>query len=154
MSRVSGAVGGAFVLLCAPARGAPTCQLVAIARTPPGDRLITLNPDGTGVRTLLSGQHLSSPGWSPDGNRIALVDGHRVLVVDPISGQTRTVLDEQGAAGPTWAPDGARLALLRGPDVLTIGIDGSDPHRIRIPFFGQISWLAWSPDVARLAYGT
>src|SRR4051812_483017 len=154
MSRVIGALCCAFVLLCAPARGASNGQLVAIARTPAGDRLITLNPDGTGVRTLLSGQRLSSPGWSPDGNRIAVVDGHRVLVLDPIGGQPRTVLDEQGAAGPSWAPDGARLALLRGPDVLTIGIDGSDPHRIPIPFFGQISWLAWSPDGARLAYGT
>ena len=154
MSRVIGALCGAFVLLCAPARAATDGQLVAIARTPAGDRLITLNPDGTGVRTVLSGQRLASPGWSPDGNRIAVVDGHRVLVLDPISGQTRTVLDEPGAAGPTWAPDGTRLALLRGPDVLTIGIDGSDPRRIRVPFFGQISWLAWSPDGARLAYGT
>src|SRR3954465_9848246 len=106
MSRVIGALCCAFVLLCAPARAATNGQLVAIARTPSGERLITLNPDGTGVRTLLSGQHLSSPGWSPDGNRIAVADGHRVLVVDPITGLTRTVLDEEGAAGPTWGPDG------------------------------------------------
>ena len=154
MSRVIGALCCAFVLLCAPARAAGNGQLVAIARTPSGDRLIALNPDGTGVRTLLSGQHLSSPGWSPDGNRIALVDGHRVLVLDPFSGQTHTVLDEDGAAGPTWGPDGTRLALLRGPDVLTIGADGSDPRQLVMPFFGQISWLAWSPGGERLAYGT
>ncbi len=154
MSRVIGALCCAFVLLCATARAATNGQLVAIARTPTGDRLITLNPDGTGVRTLLSGQRLSSPGWSPDGNRIAVVDGHRVLVLDPISGQTRTVLDQEGAAGPTWAPDSRRLALLRGPDVLTLAIDGGDPTQIPVPFLGQISWLAWSPDGARLAYGT
>jgi hypothetical protein len=154
MPRVIGALCCVFVLLCAPARAATNGQLVAIARTPAGDRLIALNPDGTGVRTLLSGQRLSSPGWSPDGNRIAVVDGHRVLVLDPLSGETRTVLDEQGAAGPTWAPDSKRLALLRGPDVLTISSDGSDPRQLPVPFFGQISWLAWSPDGARLAYGT
>src|SRR5262245_49640736 len=154
MSRVIGPLFCALAILCAPARAATNGQLVAIARTPSGDRLITLNPDGTGVRTLLSGQRLSSPGWSPDGNRIAVVDGHRVLVLDPLTGQTRTVLDEEGAAGPTWAPDSSRLALLRGPDVLTIGIDGSNPSPIAIPFFGQISWLAWSPDGTRLAYGT
>src|SRR3954466_11598732 len=167
MSRVIGALCCAFVLLCAPARGASNGQLVAIARPPAGAPLITLNPDGPGVRTLLSGQRLSSPGWSPDGNRIAVVEGHRVLVLDPIGGEpfrrvhepgaggpSVGVLAERGGAGPSWAPDGARLALLRGPDVLTIGIDGSDPHRIPIPFFGQISWLAWSPDGARLAYGT
>jgi Tol biopolymer transport system component len=154
MPRVIGALCCAFVLACAPARAASNGQLAAIARTPAGDRLITLNPDGTGARTLLSGQRLSSPGWSPDGNRIVVADGHRVLIVDPDSGLTQTVLDEQGAAGPTWAPDGKRLALLRGPDVVTIGIDGSDPQPVTIPFFGQISWLAWSPDGARLAYGT
>src|SRR3954453_15529544 len=91
MSRVIGALCCAFAVLCAPARAAPT-------------------PDGTGVRTLLSGQRLSSPGWSPDGNRIAVVDGHRVLVLDAIGGQTRTVLDKTGAAGPTWGPDGTRRA--------------------------------------------
>jgi Tol biopolymer transport system component len=153
MSRVIGALCCAFALLCAPARAATNGQLAAIARTPTGDRLIALNPDGTGARTLLSGQHLSSPGWSPDGNRIALVDGQRVLVLDPYSGRTRTVLDAAGVASPTWGPDGARLALLRGPDVLTIGADGSDPRPVFIPF-GQISWLAWSPDGTRLAYGT
>jgi len=154
MPRVIGALCCAFALLCAPARAASNGQLAAIARTPAGDRLITLNPDGTGARTLLSGQRLSSPGWSPDGNRIAVVDGHRVLVVDPSTGLTQTVLDENGAASPTWAPDGKRLALLRGPGVFTIGIDGGDPRQVFIPFFGQISWLAWSPDGTRLAYGT
>src|SRR3954466_12518623 len=117
MSRVIGALCCAFVLLCVPARGASNGQLVAIARTPAGDRLITLNPEGTGVRTLLSGQRLSSPGWSPDGNRIAVVDGHRVLVLDAIGGQRRPVPDAPGAAAPTWGPDGTRLALLRGPEV-------------------------------------
>src|SRR4051794_25192669 len=120
MSRVTGALCCAFALLCAPAAAATDGQLVAIARTPAGDRLIAFNPDGGGLRTLLSGQRLSSPGWSPDGNRIAVVDGHRVLVLELATGATRTVLDEQGAAGPTWAPDGARVALLRGPDVLTM----------------------------------
>src|SRR3954467_9961746 len=92
MSRVIGALCCAFAVLCAPARAATNGQLAAIARTPAGDRLITLNPDGTGVRTLLSGQRLSSPGWSPDGNRIAVVDGHRVLVLDPIGGARQTAL--------------------------------------------------------------
>ncbi len=154
MSRVIGALCCAFAALSAPAAAATDGQLVAIARTSSGDRLVTLNPDGTGVRTILSGQRLSSPGWSPDGNRIVVADGHRVLVLDPATGQTQTVLDEQGAAAPTWAPDGRRIALLRGPDVLTIGADGSDPRTIAFPFFGQISWLAWSPAGDRLAYGT
>lgn len=154
MSRVIGAVCCALVLLCAPASAATNGQIAAIARTAAGDRLVTLNPDGSGLRTVLSGQRLSSPGWSPDGNRIAVVDVHRVLILDVATGAVHTVLDEEGAAGPTWAPDGQRLALLRGPDVLIMRTDGTDAHELPVPFFGQISWLSWSPDGARLAYGT
>src|SRR3954471_8748008 len=106
MSRLIGALCCAFAVLCAPARAATNGQLAAIARTPAGDRLITLNPDGTGVRTLLSGQRLSSPGWSPDGNRLAVVDRPRVRVLDAIGGQPGPVLAEPGAAAPTWGPDG------------------------------------------------
>jgi hypothetical protein len=153
MSKVIGALCCAFALVCAPAAAATDGQLLAIVRTSGGDRLITFNPDGGGVRTVLSGQRLSSPGWSPDGNRIAVADGHRVLVLELATGATRTVIDEQGAAAPTWSPDGARLALLRGPDVVTMRLDGSDARPLPIPFSGQISWLSWSPDGARLAYG-
>src|SRR4051794_14521707 len=154
MPRVIGALCCAFALLCAPAAAATDGQLLAIARTPAGDRLVTFTPDGSGVRALLSGQRLSSPGWSPDGNRIAVADGGRVLVLSLATGQTRTVLDEAGAAAPTWAPDGVHVALLRGPDVVTMRTDGGDVRNVPVPFFGQISWLSWSPDGARLAYGT
>src|SRR4051812_50121021 len=115
MSRVIGALCCAFALLCAPARAATDGQLVAIARTSTGDRLITLNADGTGVRTLLSGQRLSSPGWSPDGNRIAVADGHRVLVIDPIGGQAQTGLGEGGAGGPPRGPGSKRRPPPRRP---------------------------------------
>src|SRR3954469_19144644 len=142
MSRVIGALCCAFAVLCAPARAATDGQLAAIARTPAGDRLIALNPDGTGVRTLLSGQRLSSPGWSPDGNRIAVVDGQRVLVLELATGAARTVLDEPGAAGPTRAPAGARLALLRGSQAVTMRLDGTAAEPLPIPFSGQLSWLS------------
>ncbi|WP_028061726.1 TolB family protein [Candidatus Solirubrobacter pratensis] len=154
MPRVIGALCCALALLCAPADAATDGQLIAIVRTPSGDRLVTFNSDGGGVRTILSGQRLSSPGWSPDGNLIAVVDGQRVLVLELATGAARTVLDEPGAAGPTWAPDGARLALLRGSQAVTMRLDGTAAEPLPIPFSGQLSWLSWSPDGERLAYGT
>src|SRR3954454_15559120 len=125
MPRVIGALCCALALLCAPADAATDGQRIAIARTTSGDRLVTFNSDGGGVRTILSGQRLSSPGWSPDGNRIAVVDGQRVLVLELAPAAARAVLDEPGAAGPTWAPDGARLALLRGSQAVTMRLDGT-----------------------------
>jgi len=52
MSRVIGALCCAFAMLCAPASAATDGQIAAIARTAGGDRLVALNPDGTGLRTL------------------------------------------------------------------------------------------------------
>src|ERR1700742_3559572 len=111
MSRLFGALCCAGFLYCAPAQAATDGQLAAIDRTTAGDRLVTLNADGSGLRTLLSGTRMSSPAWSPDGNRIAVVDGDRLLVVDVAGGATQTVLTADGVAGPSWSPDGTRIAF-------------------------------------------
>src|ERR1700760_547415 len=98
MSRVIGALACVAAALCAaPARAvaAPSDgQLAAIARAPGGDRLGALNADGSGLRTLLSGGRLSSPSWSPDGNRILVEDGSRVEILDVATGALATVIDE------------------------------------------------------------
>jgi hypothetical protein len=154
MSRLVGALFCAALLICAPARAATNGQLAAIARTAAGDRLVTLNADGSGLRTLLSGADLSTPAWSPDGNSIAVVDDDRLLLVDADGGPVRTLFTQPGVAGPTWAPDGQSLAFLDGPDPDVIDADGSDLQTLPLPFFGQLSWLRWSPDGALLAYGT
>jgi dipeptidyl aminopeptidase/acylaminoacyl peptidase len=158
MWRVIGALACVAAALCAaPARAvaAPTDgQLLAIARAASGDRLVALNPDGSGLRTILSGGRLSSPSWSPDGNRVLVEDGHRVEILDVASGALSTVIDEADVAAPTWAPDGTRIALLRGSSVVTMRTDGSDARAVPVPFAGPISWVDWSPDGARLAYGS
>ena len=48
------------------------------------DGLYTVNPDSTG-RTLLKSGNLLSARWSPDGSRIAFIDGAqgwRLIVMD------------------------------------------------------------------------
>jgi Tol biopolymer transport system component len=158
MWRVIGALACVAAALCAapaPAVAAPSDgQLVAIARTPSGDRLVALNADGSGLRTILSGDRLSSPSWSPDGNRILVEDDHRVEILDVTTGALATVIDELGVASPTWAPDGTRIALLRGAGIVTMRTDGSDVRAVPVAFAGQLSWVDWSPDGARLAYGS
>ena len=70
----------AFAACCAPCRrGAANGQLAAVV----DGRLVTLNPDGSGLRTLpvrrRAGRSPSSPG-RPDGNRLAFVTAGEIGV--------------------------------------------------------------------------
>jgi Tol biopolymer transport system component len=100
--------------------------------------------------------------WSPEGSRLAFVDGTQIYLIDA-DGSHRTQLTHLGggeaAEQPTWSPDGTQIAFdthnqadfgrLNQIDV--INVDGSglkvllhDPSGAWDP--------AWSPDGLRIAY--
>ncbi len=171
------AVGGlacaaALAVPYAPARAASNGMLAAVVRGA-GERVITFNPDGTGVRTVWTpprGDELSEPVWSPNGNRLALVDadadhGARIVVLDVASGQARAVTDHasgQDDQHPGWSPDGARIDFLRSPAPLLDGLTGqraasvsADGTGLTPLAFGSPTPVAdadWSPDATSLAY--
>ena len=154
---------------CAPAFAASNGMLAAVVHGT-GDRVVTFNPDGTGVRTVWTpaarGDVLSEPVWSPDGNRLALVDsdvahGARIVVVDVASGQARTVTDHVSGNDdrhPGWTPDGTRIAFLRSLQdglvrAASVNADGTDLQALlfSVPALGDADW---SPDGGSLAYTT
>ena len=55
-------------------------------------RLVALNPDGSGLRTLLvaaTAEQITELAWSPDGNRLAFVTAGEIGVLDLADGRGR-----------------------------------------------------------------
>ncbi len=155
--RVIGTALCAAALACTPAaaRAADNGQLVAVTAGETTDGLVTLNPDGSGLKRIWTptGQHvLRAPSWSPDGNRIVFADsgddGGRVLLYHLSSGQVTQVAS--GGAWPTWTPDGGRIAFVRGTQIVTRWPDGGGEMVLPIDGTGATD-LAVSPDGTLLA---
>ena len=117
---------------------------------------------------LLTNHHVfhNYPSWSPDGERIAFLEGGDPLfspnevrlVTMAADGTDRRVIIEQfdslALQPPQWSPDGQRLAFV-GDDGLGMGIytvraDGSDLRRLT----DALSGPSWSPDGERIAFAT
>lgn len=107
------------------------------------------------------GGMVSSPAWSPDGKRLAFVQGDRrgnsdILTLDLATGRARRLTDGNGInTEPSWNPNGNQLAFTSdregGPQVFLMQDDGSNLRRLT----GEGSYNAspsWSPNGAMVAY--
>jgi len=108
-----------------------------------------------------AGGMLSSPVWSPDGKRLAFVQGDRrgnsdIVVLDLASGRARRLTDGNGInTEPSWNPNGTQIAFTSdregGPQVFLMQDDGSNLRRLTGEGLYNAS-PAWSPNGAMLAY--
>ena len=90
--------------------------------------------------------------WSPDGHRIAYVQGTDLYMADLASG-TRELIVSGGlteptpmiagrGSGPTWSPDGKTLAFTCGDQLCVVAAEGGTPRVIG----SDIEDPDWSPD--------
>jgi TolB protein len=105
--------------------------------------------------------HCFCPAWSPDGKRLALVQGDRrgntdIVVLDVASGRVRRLTDSNCInTDPSWNPAGNQLAFTSdregGPQVFLMQDDGSNVRRLTQEGTYNAS-PAWSPTGSTIAY--
>jgi TolB protein len=108
-----------------------------------------------------AGGMLSSPSWSPDGMRLAFVQGDRrgncdIVVLDLATNRAKRLTDGNGInTEPSWNPTGTQLAFTSdregGPQVFLMEDDGSNLRRLTSEGLYNAS-PAWSPNGAMVAY--
>ena len=121
-------------------------------------QLYTMNPDGTDIEQITSGEYWHSNGrWSPDAERIVCnteegtTTAGTEMVVMNSDGSDRTLLG--WGSQMSWAPDGNKIAYIYLPSaelglkfrfIYTIYDDGSNPKRISNDSLELIYSPCWS----------
>ena len=144
------------LVLAGPAQAAPG----EVAFVTP-DGLYAMQADGSDRHLLVDDDNAGSPAWSPDGTRLAYVQGGRIM----IDGQAVTTPPKDGEDGaPAWSPDGRTLAFSR-----VVGHFLDADRRTQIVLYEGVSERvlveqriddvqtsiggpSFSPDGARIAY--
>jgi dipeptidyl aminopeptidase/acylaminoacyl peptidase len=147
---LAGAVAGLAVLAAAPAADA---RLVYVRHVDSARPQVWAARDGGGHRRELG--RGSRPALSPDGTRVAWVDGNdrrrAVWVADADgSGRPRRVVRARDIGEVAFSPDGRRLAIAL-PAHLTV-YDAASRRRAA-SVRARVRGLAFSADSARVVYG-
>jgi hypothetical protein len=126
-------------------------QLAAVVE----GRLVTVNADGTGLRTLWTPQgasEITGLAWAPDGNRLAFSYAGRIVVFDVTAGRGVTITDGDRDTTPGWSSDGRRIGFVRrGGETMTVPAEGGEATALPFSIRVGATALAWAPNLADIA---
>lgn len=112
-------------------------QLAAVRLVKGKSEVFVIDPRTGKARQLTRGG-ASSPSWSPDGRRLALVEGGWIALVSSRGGRLRRLT--RGGA-PAWAPDGKQLAFVGAHHRLfVIAVQGGTPRAVGHIRAARVDW--------------
>jgi TolB protein len=112
-----------------------------------------MNADGSGQMVLPS-QYISSPSFSPDGERIVFYawegwpQGNGLWTLKVDGTDPRLVIRDGEARYPRWSPDGKLVAYTARNSIHVISVHGGNPSKLADG--GMLP--SWSPDSQRLVF--
>ena len=109
-------------------------------------RLITVNADGSGLRTLWAPGtgEISGLAWSPDGNRLAFSYSGQIVVFDVATARGAAIT---AGTDPTWAAGG--IGLRRDKSRVVVSPDGRELSTA--PLAPNTTAFAWAPNLSDFA---
>jgi Tol biopolymer transport system component len=114
------------------------------------DQLTVANADGTGQHAV-SSTVVQTFDWSPDGNRLVVVNPNKTISIVSADGTGERVL-VRGTA-PTWSPNGKWIAYRcygAATTVCAIGPSGKGARKLgTVP--NRVDQLSWQPSAKKLA---
>lgn len=142
-----------FTALPAPALAA-NGQLAAVAE----GKLVAVNPDGSGLRTLWipAGGEISGLAWSPDGNKLAFSYQGKITIFDLVERSLTSLPSrpDMQDLDPVWNTTGERIGFRR--------VGASLQQRIRVGLSGDVvgaadldldtTTFSFSPSHSRWAF--
>lgn len=138
----------------------PTLRLAFISGQYKKYDIFLWKTDGSAPINLTQspGQY-SSLAWSPDGNKLAFVQGTGVpeggiYVLEVEENRKVKLVGQQGYFGDlVWSPDGTRLAFSYQRNIYVMNADGSNMEALTSGSeSGYDSSPTWSPDGSRIAF--
>jgi TolB protein len=140
-------------------RGIAETQIAFVAGGPRQKDLYVVDYDGYGPRQLSQGGIALSPGWSPDGGRVAFSwlgsKGWSLYAIPATGGKVQTLRAGSLNIAPAYSPDGSSIAFASSfegnTEIYVMPAAGGAPRRLTTNR-GIDTSPTWAPSGAQLAF--